>query len=141
MRNLHFIERPLQFSEIAYKSLGSSNSLSSLFFFSLCLIPSLASPFFSPQAALPFLPPSLCCSRPAREQAAPAASGPGADAQMQGARAAGRRRGLVRARKQVVRRRRPSVRASVDVREAQRAGEPKATAGRAQRGQGHGQLW
>jgi hypothetical protein len=47
-----------------HKSLGSSNSLSSLFFFFLCLIPSLASPFFSPRAVLPsFLPPSAALGR------------------------------------------------------------------------------
>jgi hypothetical protein len=64
MRKLCFKERSQQFSKIAHKSLGSSNSLSSLFFFSLCLISSLASPFFSPRAALPsFLPPSAALGR------------------------------------------------------------------------------
>jgi hypothetical protein len=60
MRKLCFTERSLQFSKIAHKSLGSSNSLSSLFFFSLCLISSLASPFFSHgRRSLSFFPPSV----------------------------------------------------------------------------------
>jgi hypothetical protein len=60
MRKLCFTERPLEFSKIAHKSLESSNSLSSLFFFSLCLISSLASPFFSHgQRSLSFFPPSV----------------------------------------------------------------------------------
>jgi hypothetical protein len=60
MRKLCFTERSLQFSKIAHKSLGSSDSLSSLFFFSLCLISSLASPFFSHgRRSLSFFPPSV----------------------------------------------------------------------------------
>jgi hypothetical protein len=75
MRNLCFTDRSLQFFNFTHKSLGSSISLSPLFFFSLCSILSLA-PFslflptgglsFSnlhPQLHLGFPPFSPPCSR------------------------------------------------------------------------------
>jgi hypothetical protein len=71
MRNLCFTERSLQFSKFTHKSLGSSISLPPLFFLSpffLIRFPSsTGGPIWAP------LPASLCCSGPAREQAALAA--------------------------------------------------------------------